>query len=471
MQMYRLTDEPGGLGSSCTPAGLSLAGVPLLEKSQAGFAPRPAPEIACLIQAADGADGDPTRLESSLGVIARALNGGELARAGIAAVLTRTPELSEAAARLAKANGALAKYNRDEPRDWHGRWTLGGAAGPAGGTAPAENGAGGRSADAKGPRVADSGSGGGGQASPAPVASPPAPKDEAADDGRKPTSLVETFEKEYDWLGPVDFAKRVIEFGDRLGREGGSLSPADKERALAEYAFLQDRLSFWLAYEYTPPTAQGNLLSAALTLFQGANNAGIVDPGHLPKSMLDVAGGAWAVDNLPPRVRFSAETKVEIEPAAPAEAPKEVEGLGGIVDNSEVEIDWKGGIKDQGKPLEGYTETQNPEATKLPPTSKTFDEFVDTTNEAISAKTLNTLSVSYIKNPQTIYWRLKRYIDAAADYEPRTDTDVDPATIETKTIQLANPEYTSPTQWRYLFAAIRYGRERDVWVVITRIRE
>jgi hypothetical protein len=100
-------------------AGLSLAGVPLLQKTRAGFAPRPAPEIACLIQAAYGAGGDPTRLESSLGVVARALNGGDVARAGIAAVLTRTPELSrEGAARLAKADGALAKYDPDEPRDW-----------------------------------------------------------------------------------------------------------------------------------------------------------------------------------------------------------------------------------------------------------------------------------------------------------------------------------------------------------------
>jgi hypothetical protein len=469
--MHRLTNEPGGLGLSCTPAGLSLAGVPLFQKTHSGFAPRPAPEIASLIRAAFGADGDPTRLESSLGVIARALNGGDLARAGIAAVLTRTPELSrEGAARLAKADGAFTKYDPDEPRDWHGRWTTGGAAGPAGQAAPAENGAGARSADAKDPRVADSGPAGGGHASPAPVASP-APEDETADDGRNPPSLVETFEREYDWLGPVDFAKQVIQFGDRLGREGGSLSSAEKERALAEYAFLQDRLSFWLAYEYTPPSAEGNLHSAALVLFQGANNAGIVDPGHLPKSMLDVAGEVWAIDNLPPRVRFSAEPKVEIEPAALAEAPKEVEGLGGIVDNSEIGIDWKGGIKDQGDPLEGYIEKQNPEATTLPPTSKTFDEFIKTTGEAISAKTLNTLSVSYIKNPQSIYWRMKGYVDAAADYEPGAAIDVDSTKIESRTIQLAIPEYTSPTQWRYLFAAIRYARERDVWVIITRIRE
>jgi filamentous hemagglutinin len=107
----------------------------------------------------------------------------------------------------------------------------------------------------------------------------------------------------------------------------------------------------------------------------------------------------------------------------------------------------------------------------LPPTSKTFDKFDATTGEAISAKTLNTLSVSYITNPQRIYWRLKRYADAAADYEPRAKFDLAPSKIESKTIHLAIPEYTSPTQWRYLLIAIRYGRERGVSLVITRIRE
>ena len=83
-----------------------------------------------------------------------------------------------------------------------------------------------------------------------------------------------------------------------------SLSPAEKERALAEYAFVEGRLSFWLAYEYTPPTARGNLLSAAQFLFQGAMLSGIGEPGHLPKSMLDVAADVWANDNPPLRPRF-----------------------------------------------------------------------------------------------------------------------------------------------------------------------
>jgi hypothetical protein len=73
--------------------------------------------------------------------------------------------------------------------------------------------------------------------------------------------------------------------------------------------------------------------------------------------------------------------------------------------------------------------------------------------------------------PQTIYGRMTGYIDAAENYKPRTRFDVDPTKIGSKTLQLAAPEYTSPTQWRYLFAAIFYGKEHGVRVVITRIRE
>jgi hypothetical protein len=148
MRIYRLTNDPGGLGLSCTAAGLYLAGTPLLRKTEAEFAPRPAFEIASLMKAAHGADGDATRLGSSLQAIARALNGGDLACVAIAAVLTRTPELSpDGARRLAVVDDSLKKYDPDEPRDWHGRWTSDGAAGPAPMAAPAGQGAVGQGVD------------------------------------------------------------------------------------------------------------------------------------------------------------------------------------------------------------------------------------------------------------------------------------------------------------------------------------
>lgn len=110
IRTFRLSNEPGGLGLSCTPAGVALAGVPLLQKTAAGFEPRAASEIAVLIKAAYGANNEPMRLHARLGAIARALNSGDFALAAIAAVQTRTPELSsEAALRLAEADRGLTK--------------------------------------------------------------------------------------------------------------------------------------------------------------------------------------------------------------------------------------------------------------------------------------------------------------------------------------------------------------------------
>jgi len=136
IRTFRLTNEPKGLGLSCAPEGLSLAGAPLIHKTEAGITPRAAPEVASLIEAAYGAD--PTRLQSSLDVIAEALNRKDFARAAIAAVLARAPELSfEAALRLANAEKKLGKYDPGQPRDWHGRWTRGGMASPPSMAAPA----------------------------------------------------------------------------------------------------------------------------------------------------------------------------------------------------------------------------------------------------------------------------------------------------------------------------------------------
>jgi hypothetical protein len=85
---------------------------------------------------------------------------------------------------------------------------------------------------------------------------------------------------------------------------------------------------------------------------------------------------------------------------------------------------------------------------------------------------MDTLTVVRIKNPLSIYRKLKTYVDFAKSYdEPRVDTDVLPAEITSKTIQLAVPEYTSPRQWLYLNLGIGYGRRHGVSVVITRIRE
>lgn len=129
VRVFRLTDESDGLGLSCTPTGLSLAGVPLLRKTPAGFVPRPPSEIALLLQAAYGKD--LSDLQTRLGAIADALSSDDFVRAMIVAVHSQVPQLTPEAARsLAATDKELAKYNYnpDEPRDWHGRWTGEGSA-------------------------------------------------------------------------------------------------------------------------------------------------------------------------------------------------------------------------------------------------------------------------------------------------------------------------------------------------------
>jgi filamentous hemagglutinin len=108
---------------------------------------------------------------------------------------------------------------------------------------------------------------------------------------------------------------------------------------------------------------------------------------------------------------------------------------------------------------------------RLKPKVTTFDLFNPISGEAISAKTLNTLSVSRIRNPQNIYGEIKGYVNEAMDYQPVKQSDLDPAQIKSKSIYLAVPEWTSPTQWRHLIRATIYGKDNGVPIVIIRVRE
>ncbi len=129
-QTFRLAKDASSLGLTCDLEGCSLAGVPLLDRTPTGFAPRPVGEIGALMKSAYGQDIDPKGLSAGLKVIAKALNQGDVGRAMIAALQLKLPELSWCGAvQLTKAHFTLAKgsYNPDEPRDERGRWTTGDA--------------------------------------------------------------------------------------------------------------------------------------------------------------------------------------------------------------------------------------------------------------------------------------------------------------------------------------------------------
>jgi hypothetical protein len=125
---FRPAQSLGRMGLDCTPDGVSLAGVPLLRRTIGGLEARDPDEIRTLTKIAFGDIGEPIDIKAGLDVIAGALNRDDLGRAKVAAVQLPLPELSpEAAARIAKAGEELAKFNADQPRDEHGRWTDGAA--------------------------------------------------------------------------------------------------------------------------------------------------------------------------------------------------------------------------------------------------------------------------------------------------------------------------------------------------------
>ena len=118
-----------------------------------------------------------------------------------------------------------------------------------------------------------------------------------------------------------------------------------------------------------------------------------------------------------------------------------------------------------------YVVRTNPGAMELPAASRTFHIFNKSTGEAIIAIILDTLSEIYKQSPESICQHLELYVDSAARYdEARTESDVDPAEIKSRTIHLAIPELTWPKQWPHLFQAILYGKENGVTLRITSIR-
>ena len=123
-EMRRLVDEVDGLGLNWTAEGPLLAGAPLLRTTLTGMAPRPANEVTALVAGAYGHCVDPSKVLRSLDVIAAALNKGDCGRAMIAALRLRLPPISwDGAVQIAHIEQRLTKYNPDEPRDAHGRWT------------------------------------------------------------------------------------------------------------------------------------------------------------------------------------------------------------------------------------------------------------------------------------------------------------------------------------------------------------
>jgi hypothetical protein len=79
LRQYRLSAlESSGL--SCSPTGLFLSGVPLLQKTETGFAPRQGDELDALMKAAYGGGSTAGDLNRGLNAAANALNRDDVVR-------------------------------------------------------------------------------------------------------------------------------------------------------------------------------------------------------------------------------------------------------------------------------------------------------------------------------------------------------------------------------------------------------
>jgi hypothetical protein len=127
--LFKLDQNPGGVGLRCDPDGLFLGSAALLRRDRRGtFEARPAGELHEVLRRAYATDTNWESRVRSVTLVADALNKGEVPRAMIVAVLMRLPEPGSSI-RIADVDGVLAKvgYDPDEPRDQRGRWTSGGS--------------------------------------------------------------------------------------------------------------------------------------------------------------------------------------------------------------------------------------------------------------------------------------------------------------------------------------------------------
>jgi hypothetical protein len=431
---FGLSNEPGTLGLSCNKQGLALAGVPLLLHAAHGFAPRSPAEIARLLSAAYDIEADVTSVIAGLGVVAKALNGGDTVRAMIAAAQLKLPALDwDGAVRIARAEEALQKYSPNQPRDWHGRWTTGGAGGPAIKPQPVSFRPSGQSAEA-------------------PPSATRQSDDVAADDRS-------AFEPPKDWV-TLPPGKRIDELGDLL--EWIANAKPEEEQAiraeikryyydvgdiqggnalnLALSEALQDgplspkeKQEFLKAYEpYTraDPAEIGQMFRDLVTL-------GILS---LPAAAVEAAAEETA------SVGTTAEEGVEAEIAATQAAPEGV---------------WRLGWAARGRVIERAF------GANLPPNFEVIDRFID--GIATSIKSLDLTAATY-QDPARLLSRINRYVDQLANFKGARlgPFNLEERDIVTRELRLVVPgNVTTPAQRAALARAVERAKNLGVDLDIT----
>jgi len=122
-------------------------------------------------------------------------------------------------------------------------------------------------------------------------------------------------------------------------------------------------------------------------------------------------------------------------------------------------------------PWENYLSSQLPAGSRLPPNFKTFDFYDEATKTAISAKTLDTTTLTKVANPSQVYSSLKSNIDATVKFTEYSlgRTTLSSSQITARELQVAIPKGTTTAQWEQIKRAVQYGQGKGVTVKITTV--
>jgi filamentous hemagglutinin len=111
---------------------------------------------------------------------------------------------------------------------------------------------------------------------------------------------------------------------------------------------------------------------------------------------------------------------------------------------------------------------QLPAGARLPENFKTWDYYDDATGRAISVKTLDTTTDAKVEKPEQVYYRLKKCLDDAANFEKYTlgQTTVTTANISSREVHVLVPNVTTPEQWAQIDRAMAYAKQQGVTLKI-----
>jgi acyl-[acyl carrier protein]--UDP-N-acetylglucosamine O-acyltransferase len=147
-------------------------------------------------------------------------------------------------------------------------------------------------------------------------------------------------------------------------------------------------------------------------------------------------------------------------------------GLGLSLSRAEAgAVKWSSDNYSTGMSWEEYLATKLTSSTRLSPGYRTFDFFDQSSGKAISAKTLNTNADGYVQNPVNIYYRIRGWVNDAANFtKSRVGSSVmQDEDIAAKEIQLAIPADASPVQLEQIARGAAYAGEQDVNLVVTEV--